>query len=222
MYEVLCNNTKFHDSYSIDHICRIKHCINPEHLRWASASEQTKNQNKFIKNKAKSSPPNHNNLQERVIWYLDNSIITDFNCKIANLSINNSRQKINWKSKSYTIHILFYLLERDGHITEENYENFTKNNFVRHTCATKINHCCCNPEHLEELPKNKEGRKLNAIDALLYSKSVKITYEDRKEIKELYLDNYFDNWSQIEIYKHIASIYSVSHITINNIINSRV
>ena len=45
---ILATNAPPSSKHTVDHICRNPACINPDHLRWATASEQASNKNKYV------------------------------------------------------------------------------------------------------------------------------------------------------------------------------
>ena len=223
--EILLKKSKPSGKHTADHICRVSNCINPDHLRWATGTQQAHNKTRSgTRANFKSRPPHHKTLTERMQWYMQQGIKdAETGCMILPLSLKQRNcQQIFWKKKGYTAHILIYLLNRDGEVTPESYKAFSKDKIVRHMCAKGTNHICNNPEHLTELPNTKEGRRQNSLDAVSYSKSTKLQEEEVIEIRELFeVLGIETNWEILERYNHLASIFGVGTTTIQEIIKRK-
>jgi hypothetical protein len=220
VHQILATNPPPSSKHSVDHSCRNSTCINPDHLRWATASEQRLNQKTrtIYHPKQYIRPPAAKTLEECMNWYLQQSSTDDNGCMIS--LIRPSKQgytRFGYASKAYSLHILSALQKYNLPLSETYYESFTKDNIVLHKCN---NRACCNPDHLE-IGTGKQGRSQNAIDARSYHSGVKLKDTDIPELREIYSDCLEMQWSKTNIYKHLGSIYAVSPITICNIINGR-
>lgn len=106
---------------------------------------------------------------------------------------------ISFKGISYKAHRL---------ACEAKYGHTCDEKIVRHLCDTPS---CCNPEHLEF-----GTRRQNAIDASSYNKSYKLTENQVKEIKTLFLTN------TSLTRKEIAFKFGVSSRTIGRIYTGKI
>lgn len=211
VHQILGNNAPPSSKHTVDHICRNRACINPDHLRWATASEQAINRNKHKRSSSWIRPPDAKCLGERLNWYLQQSSTDENGCMVAPIRSNSyGYTQINYASKIYRLHILSALQKYSYPITQQYYENFTKENIVLHKCN---NRACCNPDHLT-IGTGKHGLRQNTIDARSYHSGVKLKAEDIPELREIYHDCLEMHWAKISIYKHLGSIYSVSPTTI--------
>jgi len=219
VHEVLGNNPKpdTKNKYTVDHKCQVTSCINPEHLRWATASDQAKNQTRGKKYKQSVSPPkSHSCLEERLNWYLSQCEVDANGCMIPpNKPTGTGYVTIeyigrNKARKVYRLHILS-ALQKDNHpLNQEYYESFTPNHEVLHKCpVTKPDKRCCNPEHLK-IVKGAEARRENALDTRDYHSGYRLKHKEIPEIREIFLDCLEQGWNKNNSYRHIASIYEVS------------
>jgi len=225
-------------SFTVDHKCRVRNCINPDHLRWATRSEQRKNQNRpKIHAKKQSEPPrNHQTLTERVQWYEDQGTEDEkTGCLVLPLATSGHKEsgyqtfqyknRVTKKKKTYVSHVAIYLLHRDGEVTKESYEAFTKDKMVRHMCVyfgvTETANTCNNIEHLKELPKTAEGRRQNMIDTSAYHK-INMKPNEVQEVIKLWNDSEMIlKFDIVERYDHIASIFKVTRGVIKDIVKGR-
>ena len=216
---ILGNNPPPSSKHTIDHSCRNRACINPDHLRWATASEQGYNQKtRSAYPKPLSRPPDAKCLEERLNWYLQQSSTDSNGCMIPPLRPNDrGYTQIQYSSKRYFFHILSALQKYALPLNENYYESFTKDNIVLHSCNNPI---CCNPDHLE-IGTGKIGNRQNQLDARSYHKGYKLKDTDIPELREIYSDCLEMQWTKMNIYKHLGSIYAVSHTTIYDVINGR-
>jgi hypothetical protein len=215
---ILGNNPPPSSKYTVDHSCRNPGCINPDHLRWATASEQGYNKNKYKRSSFLSNPPHAKCLEERLNWYLQQSSTDENGCMIAPRRPKNGGYiQIGYSSKHYYLHILSALQKYKYPITLQYYETFTKENIVLHKCN---NSACCNPAHLE-VGTGKQGKRQNTIDSRGYHKGVKLKAQDIPELREIYSDCLEMQWSKTNIYKHLGSIYIVSPSTIYDVISGK-
>jgi hypothetical protein len=220
VHEILgCNPNPSTDKkkkeYTVDHLCRQRACINPDHLRWATASEQGLNQNKVKKSKHLSRPPKASCLEERLNWYLSECDKDDNGCIIPPLTPKeDGYSQIKYKNKDYKLHILSALQKNNHPISREFYESFTDCHKVLHLCNRKA---CCNPDHLE-IREGVDANRQNSLDARSYHAGVRLQKEDIPEIRDIFDDCKALGWKSITCYRHIASIYGVVCQTIKNII----
>ena len=216
---ILGNNPPPSSKHTVDHICRNRACIAPDHLRWATASEQGYNKkNRSAYSKHLSRPPKASCLEDRLNWYLQQSEIDENGCMIAPIRPKDRGYiQIIYSSKAYRLHILSALQKYSLPITRISYESFTKENIVLHKCN---NRACCNSDHLE-IGTGKEGNRQNSIDARSYNKGVKLKAQDIPELREIYHDCLEMQWTKMNIYKHLGSIYSVKPNTICYVISGR-
>lgn len=215
---ILGNNPPPSSKHTVDHSCRNRACINPDHLRWATASEQGYNQTRSTNSKPLSRPPDANCLEDRANWYFQQSTQTDSGCLIPQLRPSDTGYvRFRFNIKQYQAHIISALQKYNLPITQISYESFTKDNIVLHSCN---NRACCNPAHLE-IGTGKIGNRQNQLDARNYHSGVKLKDTDIPEIREIYHDCLEMQWSKMNIYNHIGSIYSVSHTTVRHIIKGR-
>ena len=215
---ILGNNPAPSSKHTVDHICRNSACIAPDHLRWATASEQAYNQNKHNRSNPLIRPPDAKTLEERVNWYLQQSSTDSNGCMIPPLRpLRSGYIQIRYASKHYCIHILSALQKYALPISRQYYESFTKDNIVLHKCN---NPACCNPDHLE-IGTGKIGIRQNQLDARSYHSGVKLKDTDIPEIREIYNDCLEMQWTKMNIYRHIGSIYSVSHDTVSKVIKGK-
>jgi hypothetical protein len=212
---ILGNNPPPSSKHTVDHSCRNRACINPDHLRWATASEQGHNQKtRNIYSKHLSNPPDAKCLEERLNWYLQQSSTDDSGCRIAPIRPKAGYTRFGYKSKQYALHILSALQKYGYPITRLSYENFTKENIVLHKCN---NRACCNSEHLE-IGTGKQGNRQNQLDARSYHPRYKLKDTDIPEIREIYHDCLEMQWAKINIYNHIGSIYDITESNVKSII----
>ena len=218
VHEIICDNPKPSENHSIDHICQNPACIAPDHLRWATITEQAKNTNRTPNTKVTLITPPAASLQERLNWYLSKVIEDSNGCwVIPKLPTKSGYIRISYNNKEYSSHIIFKLYSLDKNITQNQYETFIKSNIIRHTCNNKT---CTNPAHLQ-IGTGKEGNRQNSLDSRSYHSGYKLSIEDIPEIRYISNDLKDNGWSNMNIYKHIASIYSVSPITISHVIQGR-
>ena len=218
VHEVLSNNPKPEPkkNYTVDHLCKVTSCINPEHLRWATWEEQAKNRTRGKKPKHLINPPrNHSCLEERLNWYKSQCEVDDNGCWIPpKLPRTGGYLQIGYDGKYYQLHILS-ALQKDKHpLNREYYESFTPHHMVLHKCpVSKPDKRCCNPDHLE-IWDREEANRQNALDTRGYHSGYKLKHEDIPEIREMY-NNYIElDWNKMKIYSHIGSIYGVHPQTI--------
>jgi hypothetical protein len=212
---ILGNNAPPSSKHTVDHICRNRACIAPDHLRWATASEQAKNRNKHKQPIPLSRPPKASCLEDRLNWYLQQSEIDENGCMIAPIRPKDRGYiQIEYASKAYSLHILSALQKYTLPITRISYESFTNDNIVLHKCN---NRACCNSDHLE-IGTGKQGKRQNTIDSRSYHSGVKLKAEDIPEIREIYHDCLEMHWAKTNIYRHIGSIYKVRHDTVSKVI----
>lgn len=220
--------------YTADHLCRVRDCINPDHLRWATGVQQNKNRKLQKFGKRNPRPPlGHKTLTERVQWW-DNKgqeLKDKKGCIKLPLIVARGAQRFgfgsyidkNGKKKypKYTAHVAIYLLHRDGEVTPESYGAFIDDFFIRHTCAEETNHACNNYEHLEELPRTTEGFSENARDAISYRRNSKVQHEQVREIRKLYKDPKIikDFPTKMKRYAHIGSLFNLADTTVLKIIS---
>jgi hypothetical protein len=216
---ILGNNPPPSSKHTVDHICRHSACIAPDHLRWATASEQGYNRNKHKRSNALIRPPNAKCLEERLNWYLQQSSTDSNGCMIAPLRPSNKQgyTRFGYKLKAYSLHILSALQKYDYPINRISYESFTKDNIVLHSCN---NPTCCNPDHLT-IGTGYHGLRQNAIDARSYHSGYKLKDTDIPEIREIYHDCLDLGWSKMNIYNHIGSIYNIKEPTVRNILTGK-
>lgn len=206
----LLNNEKY-ENYTIDHICRNKGCINPDHLRLASYKEQAKNRSKphnICKNNTKR--PRNLSLEETIKFFIESSNIDKkTNCYIPIILPNKKDNycRVKHNNKTYLLHKAVRIYHQNNYITKKLYE--TDDKLTRHICH---NRSCCNPDHL------KSGNySENAIDTYLdnYHKKQKLSSSTVIEIK-----NMFNNYKENNVLKQdetIALQYGVSRSTITSI-----
>jgi len=220
VHQILGNNPPPSFKHSVDHSCRNSACINPDHLRWATASEQRLNQKTrtIYHPKPLSRPPAAKCLEERLNWYLQQSSTDENGCMIPPLRPSKQGYtRFGYASKAYSLHILSALQKYKYPITRISYESFTKESIVLHSCN---NRRCCNPEHLE-IGTGYQGRRQNTIDARSYRSGIKLKDTDIPELREIYSDCLEMQWAKTSIYKHIGSIYNIKEPTVINILKGR-
>jgi hypothetical protein len=204
--------------HSVDHICRTRSCINPDHLRWATPSEQGYNQSRHSYPKPLSRPPEADSLQDRANWYFQQSTQTETGCLIPPIRPSETGYaRFRFKIKQYRAHIVSALQKYDLPLNEGFYESFTKDNIVLHKCNNRM---CCNPDHLE-IGSGKAGLSQNSIDARSYRSDVKLKAHDIPEIREIYDDCLELQWGKMNIYRHIGSIYDVSPSAVRHVLKGR-
>lgn len=212
---ILGNNAPPSSKHTVDHICRNSGCINPDHLRWATASEQAINKNKYKQSSPLIRPPDAKTLGDRANWYLQQSSIDENGCMIPPIRPHQSGYTvIKYASKVYRLHIISALQKYSYPITQQYYENFTKDNIVLHKCN---NRACCNPDHLT-IGTGKHGLRQNQLDARSYHPRYKLKAQDIPEIREIYHDCLEMQWNKTNIYRHIGSIYSIKPNNVRSII----
>ena len=215
VHEVLGNNpnpSTEEETYTVDHLCQITNCINPEHLRWATAAEQRKNQTRGKGAKKSVNPPPASCLEERLNWYLSQCEVDANGCWIPpNKLRDDGYIHIRYEGKSYQLHILS-ALQKDKHpLNQEYYESFTgKRHKVLHQCDNKR---CCNPDHLE-IWQGKDANRQNSLDTRDYHSGYKLKKKEIPEIREIYHDCLELGWNKMKIYHHIGSIYEVAESTV--------
>ena len=219
VHEVLGNNpnpSTEEEKYTVDHICRITNCINPAHIRWATASEQRKNQTRGKSVKHSIRPPKgHSCLEERLNWYLSQCDVDANGCWIPPKKPGDDEYvQIKYLGKSYRLHILS-ALQNEGHpLNREYYESFTPNHKVLHECPVKPpDKRCCNPDHLE-IWEGEAANRQNSLDTRGYHSGVKLKKKEIPEIREIYHDCLELGWNKMKIYHHIGSIYEVAESTV--------
>lgn len=216
VHQILGSNPPPSSKHTVDHLCINSICINPEHLRWATAFEQATNKKtRIIYPKPLIRPPKALCLEDRINWYFQQSSTDDSGCMTLPLRpTTNGYIYVGYASKLYGFHILSALQKYDLPLSREYYERFTKDNIVLHKCNNKT---CCNPDHLE-IGTGYQGLRQNQLDARSYRSGVKLKAEDIPEIREIYSDCLEMGWTKTNIYCHIGSIYKVNHTTIRKII----
>jgi len=215
---ILGNNPPPSSKHTIDHICRNKSCIAPDHLRWATPSEQRLNQIRPIYSKKLIYPPKASCLEERLNWYLQQSSTDENGCVTLPIRPkDNEYIRFKYGSKHYYLHILSALQKYKYPITRISYESFTKDNIVLHKCN---NRRCGNSDHLT-IGTGYHGLRQNSIDSRSYHSGYRLKDTDIPEIREIYSDCLEMQWAKMNIYRHIGSIYAVSPITICSIINGK-
>ena len=216
---ILGNNPPPSSKHTIDHICRNRACINPDHLRWATAYEQAHNKKtRSMYAKSLIRPPDAKCLEERLNWYFQQSEIDENGCMIPPIRPNKQGYiQIGYASKLYVIHIISALQKYKYPITQLYYENFTKENIVLHKCNNRM---CCNPDHLE-IGTGKEGNRQNQLDARSYRSNIKLKDTDIPELREIYSDCLALGWVKKNIYDHIGSIYGIHGVTVSHVIMGR-
>tara|TARA_Y100000593_G_scaffold7959_1_gene14702 strand:+ start:33 stop:1112 length:1080 start_codon:yes stop_codon:yes gene_type:complete len=224
VHEVLGNNpnpSTEEETYTVDHICRIKNCINPDHLQWATGSEQRKNQTRGKNTKPSVNPPPASCLEERLNWYQSQCDVDANGCWIPpNKPRDDEYIHIQYKdktestAKNYRLHILS-ALQNEGHpLNREYYESFTTNHKVLHKCPVKPpDKRCCNPDHLE-IWEGEAANRQNTLDTRGYHAGVKLKKKEIPEIREIYHDCLELGWNKMKIYHHIGSIYEVAESTV--------
>ena len=218
VHQILGNNDCPSSNHTVDHICRNANCIAPDHLRWATASEQRLNQNRHKRSSSLIRPPDAKCLGERANWYFQQSSTDENGCMIVPIRPDKQGYiRIKYESKNYSLHILSALQKYSYPITQQYYEIFTKENIVLHKCN---NRACCKPDHLT-IGTGKQGNRQNAIDARSYHPGFKLKAEDIPELREIYSDCLEMQWTKMNIYNHIGSIYSVSPNTVYSIISGK-
>ena len=218
VHQILGNNAPPSSKHSVDHICRNRACINPDHLRWATAFEQANNQNRSKRSIPLIRPPKASCLEDRLNWYLQQSSTDENGCMILPLRpTTNAHIQIKYASKHYYLHIISALQKYALPLNENYYESFTNNSIVLHKCNNPI---CCNPDHLE-IGTGKSGYRQNQLDSRSYHKGVKLKAEDIPELREIYHDCLEMGWPKMDIYKHIGSIYKIEYNTVSNIIRGK-
>lgn len=218
VHHILGNNPPPSSKHSVDHSCRNRACINPDHLRWATPSEQGYNQTRSTNSKPLSRPPDATCLEDRANWYFQQSTQTDSGCLIPPLRPSDTGYaRFRFNRKQYRAHIISALQKYKYPLNETYYESFTKDNIVLHKCNNRM---CCNPAHLE-IGNGKIGNRQNSIDSRSYHPGVKLKDTDIPELREIYSDCLEMGWTKTNIYNHIGSIYNVSPITVRHVLKCR-
>ena len=222
VHEVLGNNpnpSTEEETYTVDHLCQVTNCINPDHLWWATRKEQRKNQTRGKSAKPSVRPPkSHSCLEERLNWYQSQCEVDTNGCWIPPKKPNHRYVKIEYLDKAYQLHILS-ALQNEGHpLTQEYYESFTPHHSVLHKCpVTKPDKRCCNPDHLE-IWDREEANRQNTLDTRGYHSGYKLKKENIPDIRKMY-NNYIElGWNKMKIYHHIGSIYEVSERTVRRVV----
>lgn len=200
---------------TVDHICRNSSCINADHLRLATSSEQNLNQNrikKAVKRKSNKKFPKETTLYERILYYIEKTEEQDNGCLYCSkLSISSiGYYTFQTKHKNYQLHICLELSKTNPNFTKRDYEEFTQEYITQHSCHDKK---CINLIHL-----NRGNHKSNQIDTRNagYSKNQKLTKEKVIEIKKL-INNKPADQKLGESDKIIGNQYGVSKTTIESI-----
>ena len=217
VHEVLGNNPKpdTKNKYTVDHKCQIRNCINPDHLRWATGSQQAENQTRGKSVKPSVRPPPASCLEERLNWYQSQCEVDANGCWIPpNKPRADEYIHIGYDGKHYRLHILS-ALQKDKHpLNREYYESFTLHHKVLHKCPVKPpDKRCCNPDHLE-IWEGEEANRQNSLDTRGYHAGVKLKKKEIPEIREIYHDCLELGWNKMKIYHHIGSIYEVAESTV--------
>ena len=197
------------------HLCNNSSCVNPLHIEPGTHSENEADKCKKLKEEWNTYrtklpiTPLNLDYNEKVDFWLKEQTLKDGSCKIflgsigtdgygrRNVVINNKRIKIQ--------------VHRWAYCVKNNKDYFDKSWVARHTCN---NRSCINPDHIQP-----GTRSQNSLDSISYSKAVKLTEQNVREIIEKFLE--VKEWplgSKKSFSDELGYRFRVSPSSINNIV----
>lgn len=210
---MMWNDQEFPEGMHARHLCGEPRCINPLHIQPGTPRENEADK-KSWSTRASSLPvtPAFDTDEEKVNFWLENHVEISGDCLLFLGSVGadgygRRNVMINGLKKNVGVHRWVYSVLREA-------DYFDKSWIARHTCN---NRSCINPNHM--IPGDRVD---NARDARNYSRAVKLSEEQVREIIKKFLE--ITEWpfgSKKSFAEKWAERYGVSKDAIYNIVFKR-
>lgn len=142
-------NSQIPPGFSIDHLCRIPNCVNPDHLEPVPPKINTQRGRTVQKHLPPTPRPIPRTTTDPVTRFLDSILVTEDDCWFTNRGTSQSYGHIQFKmwGKAAMAHRISYEL-----FVEEIPDGMV----LDHLCRTPA---CVNPEHLEPVTRGENTKR---------------------------------------------------------------